>query len=102
MKLVSLIVFVLITAILLLPGKTVADGSNCLPLLNGGLTSQQYCQSPTPTITPVNNTVQQTSGQTVYPSPKSTSTPNTGPNDWVLPTLVLLGGAGLLLRKKAV
>ena len=92
----------LITATFLLPAKSFADGSNCLPLFNGGLTSQQYCQSPTP-MQATNNTAQQpSSGQIVYPSPKSTSTPNTGPSDWVIPALFLLGGVGFLLRKKAI
>jgi hypothetical protein len=86
----------------------VAEASNCLPLYNGGITSKQYCQSPTPY--PGTNTgtsaVGQTSahptenGQKVYPSTNAKSTPDTGPADWSLPMLIIIGGIGLFLIKK--
>lgn len=84
---------------------TFADGS-CFPLNNGGITTQQFC--PTPTSTPIvspqpatNNQQQKNNGgQQVYPPSQTKTTPNTGPEDWVLPTLFLIGGLGFWLRKK--
>ena len=82
----------------MLPAQAFAE-SNCLPLNNGGLTSQQYCQFPTPTA--VNNGSQQTnSGQPVYPAMKTSTTPDTGPASWSLVGLLILGGLGFWLRKK--
>jgi len=90
--------------------------ANCSPLFNGGITSQQYCFNPTPTPqnqnsqansqtpqnTPTPNLVQQTKGgQTIYPAAKSKTTPDTGPEDWSLPALFLMGGMGFFLRNKA-
>jgi len=99
--------------------QTYAD-SNCYPLYNGGVTNQQYCFNPTPTpgsdsndnsgsgslpsnqITPLpKNPPQQTKGgQPIYPRAQSKTTPNTGPADWSLPALLLIGGLGFWLRKK--
>jgi hypothetical protein len=85
------------------PGKVVASG-NCLPLFNGGVTSKQYCLNPTPYPAALTgqNTVQQTgTGQRVYPSSNSKTTPNTGPETWSLVMLFFLGGTGLFLINKA-
>ena len=80
--------------------------TNCLPLYGGGVTSQQYCISPTATPTP--EVVREPGGvihvpvpQKIYPAPRTKTTPNTGPEDWTFPFLLLLGGLGLLLKKKA-
>jgi hypothetical protein len=98
MRIAYIISFMLIAATLWLPMKTLADG-NCLPLYNGGTTTKQYCQSPTPT--PANSVVQQTGGQPVYPSPKTKTTPDTGPASWSLIGLFFIAGIGFLLRDKA-
>jgi hypothetical protein len=90
------------------PGKIVASG-NCLPLFNGGITSKQYCQNPTPTLAENTSSTttgqfpsqQSGSGQKVYPSTNSKATPNTGPENWSLFALFFLGGTGLLLINKA-
>jgi len=89
-----------------MPVTVSADGSNCLPIYNGGVTSQQYCINPTPTPASVgfpnqNQSQQTTGGQPIYPSSQTKTTPNTGPADWALPALFLLGATGLLLKKKA-
>ncbi|HVA96377.1 MAG TPA: hypothetical protein VND99_01870 [Candidatus Acidoferrales bacterium] len=97
-----------ISFLALFPASTHASGG-CLPLLNGGVTNKQYCQSPTPMpsansgsqTTLGQNTIQQTGTQKVYPAAKSKSTPNTGPETWYLFAFVIAGGAGLLLRNKA-
>jgi len=48
------------------------------------------------------NTKQQTgSGQTVYPSPKTKTTPDTGPATWSIFGLFFIAGIGFLLRNKA-
>ena len=86
------------------PASSVASGG-CLQINNGGITTRQFC--PTPTIWPTpapfkENLGQQTSGgQKIYPASKTKTTPNTGPVAWSLPALFLLGGFGFLLRNKA-
>jgi hypothetical protein len=89
------------------PAHVLADGS-CLTLNNGGPTSQKICVSPLPTpalsTTPLtinNNQQQNHPGQTVYPPTKTKSTPNTGPEDWSLPLLLLLAGIGVILQNKS-
>lgn len=84
-----------------------ADGS-CLTLNNGGTTTRQICLTPSPSNAPANQTndpqqsQQDNKGQHVYPTSSNTkNTPNTGPEDWVLPSLILLGGLGFILRNKA-
>jgi len=92
----------------LLPLPVAASGG-CLPLNNGGVTNQQYCPSPAPSTATLSLTqaaptkaLQQTrNGQPVFPSSKAKSTPDTGPEDWVLPSLLFIGGLGFLLRKKS-
>ncbi len=105
-----LIFLALFSIFLITPQQTF--GANCSLLYNGGLTKQQYCFNPTPT--PKNaienhNTTQtknpppeQTKGgQKIYPVTQSKTTPNTGPEEWSFPALVLIGGIGFLLRNKA-
>ena len=94
-------------AIIMNPVQVLAAG-NCLTLNNGGPTSQQLCVSPLPTpdisTTPLiinNNQQQNHAGQTVYPPTKTKSTPDTGPEDWSLPLLLLLAGMGVLLQNKS-
>jgi hypothetical protein len=96
MKLIFSIILALV--VLVFPTSVNADGS-CLPLYNGGVTTKQYCQLPTPT--PTSTTIQQTGGQTVYPSQKTNTTPDTGPATWSIFGLFFLAGAGFLLRNKA-
>jgi len=105
---VTLVILAAVSSAAGFPVKASADGSNCLPLNNGGTTSQQYCINPTPTPAPApagfpnqNQSQQTNSGLPVYPSSTTKTTPNTGPEDWVLPSLFLFGVAGLFLRKKA-
>ena len=90
--------------IAVLPLHAFADGS-CLSLNNGGVTTQQFCPTPTVLPTPApfkENIPQQTSGgQTIYPANQTKTTPNTGPEAWSLPALFFLGGLGFLLRNKA-
>jgi hypothetical protein len=90
--------------------------ANCSPLYNGGVTKQQYCFNPTPTpanantdrnvvqpkATPKPNLPQQTKGgQRIYPATQSKTTPSTGPEEWALPALFLIGIMGFWLRNKA-
>lgn len=89
----------------LTPQQIFADGG-CMQLNNGGLTKQQFC--PTPTVLPSpapfkEDLPQQTKGgQKIFPSNNSKSTPNTGPEEWSLPALFLIGGLGFFLRNKAL
>jgi hypothetical protein len=110
MKILS-ILYYLCTLVLFVfimnPRQVLADGS-CLTLNNGGPTSQQVCVSPLPTpaisTTPLtinNNQQQNNAGQTVYPPTKTKSTPDTGPEDWSLPLLLLLAGTGIILQNKS-
>ncbi len=85
----------------------------CSALYNGGVTNQQFCPSQTvlPTPAPFKENLslpatptpaQQTKGgQKIYPTAKTKTTPNTGPEEWSLPALFLIGGFGFLLRNKA-
>ncbi|HWY79144.1 MAG TPA: LPXTG cell wall anchor domain-containing protein [Candidatus Sulfotelmatobacter sp.] len=84
-----------------------ASGS-CFSLYNGGMTDQQYCPTPVPSTklaftesTPTKTPHQTTGGQTIYPPSKTKSTPKTGPEDLSLVGLLIAGGAGLFLQKKA-
>lgn len=101
-----LIVFVTMLSLSAVAPTQAAASGGCLTVNNGGITTQQYCPTPpatatlslteaAPTKAPTSN------GQPVFPSSKSKTTPNTGPEDWVLPSLFLLGGIGFLLRKKS-
>jgi hypothetical protein len=104
----------LITLVFLNTPQTSA-ASDCFPLFNGGVTSQQYCFHPTSapenalpgktqqsSQTNTENFRQQTKGgQTIYPSAKSKTTPNTGPEEWSLPVLFFIGFLGFLIRNKA-
>jgi len=88
---------------------------NCSPLYNGGVTNQQYCFNPTPTPenaknVQTNRTTQVTAtpapqqtqgGKRIYPVAKSKTTPSTGPEEWSLPALFLIGTLGFILRNKA-
>jgi hypothetical protein len=92
--------------------QSFAAGS-CSSLYNGGITDKQFCPTPTilPTPAPFKENLsaaatptppQQTKGgQKIYPASKSKTTPSTGPEEWSLPALFLLGGIGFLLRRKA-
>jgi hypothetical protein len=84
------------------PVQSIADGG-CSPIFNGGTTTQQYCPTPTvlPTPAPFNEYIppQTAGGQKIYPVTQTKNTPDTGPNDWSLPTLFLLGGLGILFLK---
>lgn len=104
-----LYLFVAIICLTLVGGvpQIYADGS-CLTLNNGGTTTRQVCVTPSPSSAPANqaNNQQQpeqnNNGQHVYPTSSNTkTTPNTGPEDWMLPSLALIGVAGIYLRKKA-
>jgi hypothetical protein len=110
MKLLIVLCSFFISTLLSLTVKPVqifADGS-CLTLNNGGSTTRQICP-PTPTpsqasiqiSTQTNNQQQNDGGQKVYPSSNSKTTPNTGPDDWSLPILLLIAGVGFFLRKKS-
>jgi hypothetical protein len=90
------------------PTQAYADGG-CLAINNGGVTTQQFCPTPTPapaiSQAPENNNQPQgnqgnTNQPSIYPSSSSQSTPDTGPSDWVLPSLFFLGALGILLRTK--
>lgn len=79
----------------------------CTALYNGGITTQQHCYAPTPTpalashqIIAVPTKAPSKTGQPVFPSSKAKTTPNTGPADWALLSLILMAGAGIILRKK--
>jgi hypothetical protein len=92
--------------------KSFAAGS-CSPIYNGGITTRQYCPTPSVLPTPApfkenlsNKTnptpVQQTKGgQKIFPAQQSKTTPSTGPEDWSLPALFFIGALGFLLRNKA-
>src|SRR5471030_2786809 len=86
------------------PTQSLASGG-CSALYNGGITNQQFCPTPTPTpatksVAPVlhgyNPPLQTKGGQRIFPSSKTKTTPNTGPEEWSLPFLFLLGGLGFL------
>lgn len=101
------ILFILLctlVALILSSVPTYAD-SNCLPISNGGPTTQKVCFTPTvwPTPAPFTENIpnQTTSSNKVYSPSSAKTTPDTGPYDWSLPSLLLLGAAGLLLRKKS-
>ena len=98
-------------ALITVTHQALADGS-CLTLNNGGTTTRQICLTPSPSNAPANQTTtqsqqqqqpqQNSNGQHVFPTSANTkTTPNTGPDDWSLPVLFLLGGFGFLLRNKA-
>lgn len=74
--------------------------TNCLQVYGGGLTDKQICPSPTPKLVPLPRTNTTTGAQTVYPTGKSQSTPNTGPES--LSYIILLGMlvGGIYLRTK--
>ncbi|HSX08577.1 MAG TPA: hypothetical protein VLF93_00300 [Candidatus Saccharimonadales bacterium] len=97
------------------PVQTHADGG-CLTVNNGGITTKQVCPSPTPSQQqqqPSQSTnsdqnqqqpksdQQHASGQQVYPPSQTKSTPDTGPEDWSLPALLLLAGTGFFLINKS-
>jgi hypothetical protein len=102
-------------AVLFFSNTPQSFAANCSSLFNGGITNQQYCINPTPTPTSNSGSLSQTQvtplpanqpqttkgGLPIYPAAKSKKTPNTGPEDWSLPALFLIGGMGFFLRNKA-
>jgi hypothetical protein len=114
-KTYALCLFFLVAAMLsIVFSPTPSFAANgCSALYNGGITNQQYCPSPKPLsgsgslpnnqVTPIAAKKPQTTkgGQTIYPAPKTKTTPSTGPEEWSLPVLFVIGGFGFLLRNKA-
>jgi hypothetical protein len=100
--------FAIITSFFIIvvsPSAAFAAGTNCLPVYGGGVTDKTVCPTPVPTAVPFpafnNNTPQTTKGGLpIYPAGKNKSTPNTGPNEWSLISLLLLAGTGFSLINK--
>lgn len=99
-----LIILCTLFALILSGAPAYADG-NCLPINNGGPTVKQVCFTPTvwPTPAPFTEIIpnQNENGHSVYTPSTAKTTPDTGPSDWSLPSLLLLGGLGFYLKKRS-
>ena len=102
----SIVFLTAITYVAFFPVTVHASGG-CTALYNGGITTQQHCYTPTPTpalashqIIAVPTKAPSKTDQPVFPSSKAKTTPNTGPADWALLALFIIGGIGLFLIKK--
>jgi len=98
---IFLVILCTIVVFCLCPQQIFADGS-CFTLNNGGTTTQQLCITPTvwPTPAPFIENIPSQNANPVYSPVKTKTTPDTGPADWTLPSLVLLAALGFLLRGK--
>lgn len=95
--------FAVATAYVVFTPAEIEASGGCLPLYNGGITTQEFCPTPTPIPYSPDSpfpAVNPQTGQPVYPSSKSSTTPNTGPGDWTLISLVGAGITGWYIRKK--